>query len=91
MRDGDDRIVLGQDRKTDASLLDGREEHGGGWKELLSVPLDKACRGRAEADDQVGRMFGKKSTEVVDEWRLRIVLTKASGDKRKFKNVERPW
>ena len=57
-----------------ATLFHRREHHGGVGKELLPVPLDKGGRGRADADDQVERLFGKERTQILDERSLRVFI-----------------
>ena len=55
MFDGDDGIVVGQVPVLDATLLQHREQNRAGREELLSMPLKKCGRRRADADDQIRR------------------------------------
>src|SRR5262249_28106263 len=89
-RDRDDCVVWGKVGILASALIHCREHHGRGGKEVLSVPLDKGGRGRADADNQVERSFGKEGAEVFDERTFRVLIAGTGGDKRMIDDVERP-
>ena len=84
--------VIGRERgKLNSALVHGREHHRGIGKELLPVPLDEGGRRRADAHNQVERMFGKKRTQILDERSFRVFIAGAGGHKRMVSDVQAPW
>ena len=55
------------------------------------MPLDKAGRGSANADDQIKRALGIKGAKVLDESELRVWIAEAGRNERMVKDVQRPW
>ena len=63
-------VVGGESGIFNATLVHCREHHGGAGKEILTVSLNKRRRRRADAHNQVGRLFAIEGTEIRDERRL---------------------
>ena len=88
--DRDNGVIGGEIGILNATLVHCREHHGGGGKELLPVPLDKAGRRRADAHNQVERSLGIEGTEILDERSLWIFIAGSSSYQRMFSDVQRP-
>ena len=73
-----------------STLIYRHEHHRGAGKKSLPVPLHKVCRGRADAHDQVKRVFGKQGTEILDKWTLRVLIAETGRDQRILNDVQRP-
>jgi hypothetical protein len=54
------------------------------------MPLDKGGSGRANADNQVGRVFAKQRTQILDERNLRILITGTGRCERLVGDVQHP-
>jgi hypothetical protein len=89
--DRDNCVIRSKIGKLNATLLYCGDHRRGVGKEVLAVPLDKCGRGRAEGDNQVGRLFGKKRTKVLNKRDLRLFIAVTSGYQRMVRDIQRPW
>ena len=57
----------------------------------MPMPLHEGGRRRANAHNQVERMFGKQCTEILNERSFRVLITGAGCNQRMFRYVQSPW
>ena len=86
----DDGVIFRETGTLNSTLLHCCEHHRSCGKELLPAPLQKVCRGRADAHDQVKWVFGIQGTEILDKRILWVLIAETGRDQRMLNDVKRP-